>query len=107
MLDRIVKGERSIYWWIMYDITTAKGLRRITKLCRQNGLHRVQKSIYLGDLTPEQTVKMQENILSWISPAEDRFMMLPITQRCMDAAITLGQNITFEELLETKDVVFL
>jgi len=70
-------------------------------------MYRIQKSVCFGDLTQEQVGQIRENILSWISPTEDRVLMLPITQRNMNDAIAFGQNITFDKLMEKKGIVFL
>lgn len=36
--------------WVIYDITEDKARNRVAKYCKNYGLYRVQKSVFLGDL---------------------------------------------------------
>jgi len=36
--------------WVIYDISDDKARNRVAKYCRNYGLYRVQKSVFLGDL---------------------------------------------------------
>ena len=36
--------------WVMYDIADDKIRRKAIKICKNVGLYRVQKSIFLGDI---------------------------------------------------------
>lgn len=100
-------GGVGIYWWIMYDISSPRRLRKMAKLCRQNGLCRVQKSIYLGKLTQEEMMEMRENVLKWILASEDRIIMMPVAYRSLKAAVSLGNDNALGEILENKAVICL
>lgn len=100
-------GGENIYWWVMYDISSPKRLRRMTKLCRQNGLRRIQKSVYLGKLTQKEAMELRKNILNWLPVTEDRVMMMPVGYRSMRAAVSLGDDTALTEVMEDKAVVCL
>ena len=36
--------------WAIYDISVTKKRNRIVKLCKEAGLYRVQKSVFLGEI---------------------------------------------------------
>lgn len=68
------------YWQLSYDITDAKRLRRVAKLALVNG-ERVQKSLYLLALTPEQLARLHQQ-LGDIIEAPDRLLLRPVCSRC-------------------------
>ncbi|HCT90043.1 MAG TPA: CRISPR-associated endonuclease Cas2 [Lachnospiraceae bacterium] len=100
-------GGGNIYWWIMYDISSPKRLRKMAKLCRQHGLCRIQKSIYIGMLSQEEIMELRENILKWMLATEDRIMMIPAAHRSLRTAITLGDDTVLRDAQENKEVICL
>ena len=52
--------------WFIYDIVSNKKRRDIVKLCKRNGLIRVQKSVFLGNIDETKlkaiTAESEENI---------------------------------------------
>ncbi len=71
------------YWQLSYDITDPKRLRRVAKVALQHG-ERVQKSLYLCPLTPEQLELMYQQLTALICPP-DRAMLRPICPKCRAA----------------------
>ena len=41
-------------YWVMYDISVTKTRNKAVKACKNKGLYRVQKSIFLGELNKNQ-----------------------------------------------------
>ena len=41
-------------YWVMYDISETKIRNKAVKICKNKGLYRVQKSIFLGSLNKNQ-----------------------------------------------------
>ena len=52
---------------VIYDIVTTKIRNRIIRFCKDYGLYRVQKSVFLGKLNPEYYQEFSETILSIIN----------------------------------------
>ncbi len=63
--------------WVIYDISKDKARNRVSKYCKNYGLYRVQKSVFLGDLDKngidEVFLQSQELIDS-----EDSFYIFPM-----------------------------
>ena len=36
--------------WVIYDISSDKIRRKVIKVCKNTGLYRVQKSVFLGEI---------------------------------------------------------
>lgn len=96
-----------MFYWVMYDIASPKRLGRIARLCTGTGLQRIQKSVFLGEVTQEQLVKMREAILDTINPAEDRVLILPVSRGQLNHSISLGLGSRIFEACLRKPLVFL
>ena len=72
------------YWLLSYDIAHPKRLRQIAKLALRYG-ERVQKSLYLCAVSPEQFERLEQELTALIHPEEDRVMLRPICPRCRAA----------------------
>lgn len=77
-------------WHLSYDIVDARRLRRVAKLARGYG-ERVQKSLYLCALSPEQSVVLRDALKS-MTEAEDRLMLRPLCRRCCGGMRYQGQG---------------
>lgn len=71
------------YWQLSYDITDSKRLRRVAKLALLHG-DRIQKSLYLCALSPEQLALLQLR-LAEILRGRDRLMLRPVCRKCRNA----------------------
>lgn len=78
------------FWHLSYDIVDDKRLRRVAKLALNFG-ERVQKSLYLCTLTPEQINALHLE-LEAITEADDRLMLRPICHRCRSEMRYQGQG---------------
>ncbi len=70
------------YWQLSYDISDPKRLRRVAKLAMLHG-DRVQKSLYLCALSPDQLVWLHQQLLV-ILHGRDRLMLRPVCRKCRD-----------------------
>ncbi len=64
-----------------YDIAHARRLRRVAKLAITHG-ERVQKSLYLCAISPEQLDVLQRELIGIIDPGADRLMLRPVCRKC-------------------------
>lgn len=71
---------KSRYWQISYDISDPKRRYRVAKLILLYG-ERMQKSLYLCPLTPEQRDRLHHQLADIIQ-APDRLMMHPVCRHC-------------------------
>jgi len=68
------------YWQLSYDIAEPKRLRRVASLALLHG-ERIQKSLYLCALSPEQFEWLHRQLAAIVQP-EDRLMLRPICRKC-------------------------
>jgi CRISPR-associated protein Cas2 len=69
--------------WVVYDITEDKTRNKAVKICKNKGLYRVQKSVFLGSLDRNQKDElklMMEDIIDmetdsvYIFPSDKDFL---------------------------------
>jgi len=78
------------HWHLSYDISDPRRLRRVGKLALEFG-ERVQKSLYLCALSPEQNEALLRE-LKRITTAEDRLMLRPLCRHCRERARYQGMG---------------
>ena len=54
--------------WVIYDITNNKIRRKIIKICKNIGMYRVQKSVFLGDIEDNDFDEIKIRIEDLINP---------------------------------------
>lgn len=89
--------------WVIYDITENKKRAHVSKLCKNYGLYRVQKSAFLGTLNSNElesiTLECQENI----DPKTDSVYVFPLCNDCFKKIKLLGES--FDKALITDELV--
>lgn len=68
------------FWQLSYDIANPRRLRQIAKLALLHG-ERVQKSLYLCAMSPEQHKWLWAQLAD-IVETEDRLMLRPLCRKC-------------------------
>ncbi len=79
------------FWVLSYDIAHPKRLRQVARLAINHG-ERVQKSLYLCALSPEQLAMLHQRLTSIIDPGEDRLMLRPVCRQCRSRTRTQGEG---------------
>jgi CRISPR-associated protein Cas2 len=77
------------FWIMSYDIAHPKRLRRVAKLAITHG-ERVQKSLYLCALSPEQLDVLQHELIGNIDTRTDRVMLRPVCRTCRSRTRSQG-----------------
>lgn len=75
-------------WLLSYDISSQKQRTRLAALATTYG-SRIQKSVYICTLSPEQLEWLALHIQS-IAQKDDRIMLRPICRTCQIHTITQG-----------------
>ncbi|MGV8134342.1 MAG: CRISPR-associated endonuclease Cas2 [Mangrovibacterium sp.] len=58
--------------WVLYDIKKNRPRGKVAKICKQSGLYRVQKSVFLGSLEDNEKDTLELYVNEWIDE-ETRF----------------------------------
>ena len=79
-----------------------KARGRIAKLCKEAGLYRVQKSVFLGTIERNRLDELTLQIEDLIDEQTDSVYVFPLCQMDFKKVQTLGQ--AFDEKLVTDEV---
>lgn len=88
--------------WIIYDIVSNKVRNKVAKFCRQEGLYRVQKSVFLGALNRTQLKALACRIEDIINPDSDSVYIFQMCEDDFKKVILQGQ--AFDKKLVTDEV---
>lgn len=66
-------------YWVMYDISDNKNRNQAVKACKNKGLYRVQKSIFLGQLNKNEKDELKIIMERIVDEATDSIYMFPTT----------------------------
>ena len=96
-----------MYVWIIYDIQKNRTRNIIARLCKQLGLKRVQKSVFLGKSKSYSLKQFQKIAKGILNPQSDILFVVPATKRSIKAIKTIGQTKFLKSILKEKKVIFL
>lgn len=88
--------------WVLYDITDNKARSRIAKYCKQAGLYRVQKSVFLGELNEHEKDELELKVEDELNQETDSLYLFPMSKNELKQTVLLGQ--AFDKQLVTQQV---
>jgi CRISPR-associated protein Cas2 len=75
---------------------------KVAKMCKQSGLYRVQKSVFLGSLEDNEKDTLQLVVNDLIDEETDSVYIFPMSKNELRQTVLLGQ--AFDKKLVTDDV---
>lgn len=88
--------------WIIYDIVRDKPRTKIAKHCKEAGLHRVQKSVFLGTIARNRLDELRLQIEALTNLDVDSVYIFPMCDEDFRKVRLLGQ--AFDQKLITDEV---
>jgi CRISPR-associated protein Cas2 len=88
--------------WAIYDIRENKVRTKIAKYCKQKGLYRVQKSVFLGEIEKNQLDELKIESEKIIQKENDSVYIFPMCEQDFKKVILLGQ--AFDRELVTDEI---
>jgi CRISPR-associated protein Cas2 len=88
--------------WVIYDIQENKPRTKVAKFCKQAGLYRVQKSVFLGTLTAHEKDTLELQIEEEIDEDTDSVYIFPMSKKELRETVLMGQ--AFDKKLVTDEV---
>jgi CRISPR-associated protein Cas2 len=88
--------------WVIYDITEDKPRTKIAKLCKEAGLYRVQKSVFLGSIERNRLDELDMQIEDHMDEETDSVYIFPMCQPDFKKVILKGQ--AFDRKLVTDEI---
>jgi CRISPR-associated protein Cas2 len=88
--------------WIIYDITNDSKRGKIAKLCKEAGLYRVQKSVFLGTIARNRLDELNLQIEEQVEEKTDSVYIFPLCEQDFKKVRTMGQ--AFDRKLVTDEI---
>ncbi len=88
--------------WVLYDIKKDKPRSKVAKICKQSGLYRVQKSVFLGSVEANEKDTLELAVEELIDPETDSVYIFPMSKNELRMTALLGQ--AFDKKLVTDEV---
>ncbi len=88
--------------WVMYDIKNDKIRSKISKYCVQAGLNRVQFSVFLGKMEPNQKDTLTLQCRQLFNSETDSIYIFPMSKDELKDTVLLGQ--AFDKRMITNEV---
>lgn len=88
--------------WVMYDIKEDRIRTKVSKFCVQSGLNRVQYSVFLGQIEPNEKDILMLKCQQIINEETDSVYIFPMSKDELRDTVLLGQ--AFDKKLITDKV---
>lgn len=90
-------------YWVIYDIRANKNRKKISDLCKDFGLERVQYSSFLGIITKNKAEMLAIEAKRFLTD-KDKLIIIPAGKEDFDKRIVMGE---FDEsIVRNKEVIF-
>lgn len=89
--------------WVIYDITDNRTRQKVSDCCKNYGLYRVQKSVFLGDLNTNDRESLGLECEELIDTEKDSVYVFPMDEQSFKKVQLLGQ--AFDKDLVSDEVI--
>jgi CRISPR-associated protein Cas2 len=95
-------------FFIMYDIESNKVRYNIVKYLERMGCYRIQKSIFLANLSMEKYERIKRDMVEVQSLYEnhDSIIVCPVSSDILRSMKIIGQNINLDLITQSKNTLF-
>jgi CRISPR-associated protein Cas2 len=93
--------------WVLYDIQNDKARTKVAKFCKQAGLYRVQKSVFLGTLTAHEKDELELKIGGQLDEEVDSVYIFPMSRNELQQTSLMGQAFSREMVTDEVKALFL
>jgi len=101
------QGNRMLFF-IMYDIESNKVRYNVVKYLERMGCYRIQKSIFLANLSMEKYENIRRSLVEVQSLYEnhDSIIVCPVSSDIVRSMKIIGQNINLDVITQSKNTLF-
>lgn len=89
--------------WVIYDIQSNRIRNHVARKCKDCGLYRVQKSVFLGEVEDNQLDELIIRLDDMINKEKDSVYVFPMSRAELNKAGLLGQ--AFDKELVTDEII--
>ncbi len=102
------KNGGDMLFFIMYDIESNKVRYNIVKYLERMGCYRIQKSIFLANLSVEKYERIKSDMVEVQSLYDnhDSIIVCPVSSDILRSMKIIGQNINLDVITQSKSALF-
>jgi len=89
--------------WVIYDITENRARQKVSDRCKNYGLYRVQKSVFLGDLNSNDRDSLGIECEELINTDSDSVYIFPMDDQSFKKVQLIGQ--AFDKELVSDEII--
>jgi CRISPR-associated protein Cas2 len=89
--------------WVIYDITEDRVRQKVSDRCKNYGLYRVQKSVFLGDLNSNDRDSLGIECEELINTEQDSVYIFPMDDQSFKKVQLIGQ--AFDKKLVSDEII--
>ena len=108
LIHQTTKQGGKMLFFIMYDIESNKVRYNIVKYLERMGCHRLQKSIFLANLSMEKYDQIKKDMVEVQSLYDnhDSIIVCPVSTDIIRCMKIIGQNINLDIITQSKNTLF-
>lgn len=98
----------NMLFFVMYDIESNKVRNQVVKYLLKNGCTRVQKSVFLADISNNVYDKIRQDLAAVQACYEnnDSILVVPISTDYLNAMKIIGKNVEIDVITKKKSTLF-
>ena len=98
----------NMLFFVMYDIESNKVRHQVSKYLIKQGCFRIQRSVYLADLTPETYNQIKSDLIEVQAcyENEDSILITPISTDLLNSMKIIGKSIDVDVITRSKNTLF-
>lgn len=102
------RDSTNMLFFVMYDIESNKVRHQVAKYLIKRGCFRIQRSIFLADLTPETYNQIKNDLIEVQAcyENEDSILITPISTDTLNSMKIIGKNIDVDVITRSKNTLF-
>lgn len=100
--------DNRMLFFVMYDIESNKVRYNVVKYLERMGCHRIQKSIFLADISTEkyETIKRDLAEVQSLYENHDSIIVCPVSSDLIRSMKVIGKTINLDIITHTKNTLF-
>lgn len=106
--NNIMRPSTNMLFFVMYDIESNKTRRYVVKYLERMGCTRVQKSIFLADLSLDKYNQIRNDLteVQAVYENNDSIFVVPLSTDLLKSMKIIGQNIDVDLITHAKNTLF-
>lgn len=92
---------------IIYDISDQKTIKKLSTLCKDYGLYRIQKSVFIGELNFKYEEELLNNLKNIKISDTNSICIIPLNVSSINNVISFGYEIDKELFLNKRECILI